>query len=153
MISGKPISLADFQRFFAVGNGVFVAGQNGDLDFLGERTRGGFVAHHVEQFGARADERDSGFGAGAGEIRVLRKKTVAGMDGIDALFLGHRHDAIDVEIGGDRAFALADEVGFVGFETMDAEAILLCIHGHGAKPEFGARAENTNGDFAAVGSE
>jgi hypothetical protein len=75
------------------------------------------------------------------------------MDGIDAFFFRHRDNAIDIEIRGDGAFALADEVRFIGFETMEAEAVLLGVDSHSAKPEFSARAENADCDFAAVGSE
>ena len=44
--------LGRLQRFFAIGNGLFVAGQDGNVDLLGERTRGGLVAHHSSNSGA-----------------------------------------------------------------------------------------------------
>ena len=75
------------------------------------------------------------------------------MNRINAFFLGQRDNAVDIQIRGDRTFALADEVSFVGLEAMETKAILLGIDGHGAEPEFGARAENADRDFAAVGSE
>ncbi len=75
------------------------------------------------------------------------------MDRIDAFFLRQRDNAVNVEIRGDRAFALADEVGFIRLETMEAEPVLLRKDGHGAQPEFGARAEDADRDFAAVGRE
>ena len=143
--------LRDLQRLVAVGNGFFGAGQDGHVDFLRERAGGGLVAHHVEQLRSRPDEGDAGLGAGAGEFGILGEKSVAGMDGVDARFLGHRDDALDVEIRGDRALALADEIGLVRLEAMDAEAVLLGVNGDGAQAQFGAGAENADGDFAAVG--
>ena len=92
-------------------------------------------------------------GAGTGKFGVLRKETVAGMNGINVFFFGQRDNAFDIEIRGDRTFALADEVSFVRLETMETKAIFLGIDGHGAEPEFGARAEDADRDFAAVGSE
>src|SRR6185312_5308690 len=114
---------------------------------------GGFVAHHFEQLGARADECNASLRAGAGKSRILGKETVTGMNRVDAFFLRHRDNAIDVEISGNGTLALADQVSFVRLETMEAEAILLRVHGDGAQAKFGAGTENTNGDFAAIGSE
>src|SRR6185437_8560066 len=67
--------------------------------------------------------------------------------------LRHRDDTIDVEIRRHGTLALADEVSFVRLETMQAEAVFLRVNGHGAQPEFGARAENPDRDLAAIGSE
>ena len=43
------------------------------------------------------------------------------MDGVDALLLRQRDDALDVEVGLDRPLALADLVGLVGLEAVQAE--------------------------------
>ena len=75
------------------------------------------------------------------------------MDGVDALFACQSNDAGDVQIGFDRTFTGADQVGFVGFEAMQAEAVLLGINANGAEVEFIGGAENANGDFAAVRSQ
>jgi hypothetical protein len=106
--------LGDLEGFVAIGDGLLGAGQRGHADALGEGAGGGFVAHHFEEFGARADEDEAGLLAGAGKVRVFREETVAGVDGVDALFLGDADDALDVEVGGDGPFAVADLVGFVG---------------------------------------
>ena len=72
---------------------------------------------------ARADERDAGRCAGARQRGILREKAIAGMDGVHALFRRQRDDAVDVQVGLDRAFALPDQVGFVGLEAVQAEAV------------------------------
>ena len=133
--------------------GSSLPGSTGTLIFLRQRARGRLVAHHVEQLRTRPDKRDSRLGAGAGEIRVLGQKPVAGMNRVHALFLRQRDDAVNVEIRGDRALALADEVGLVRLEAMEAEPILLRVDRHRAKPEFRRRAEDADGDFAAIGDE
>ncbi len=75
------------------------------------------------------------------------------MNEVNALLLGNGDDALDVEIGGDGAFAGADEIGLVGLEAMHPETVLLGEHGDGAEAEFGGGAKNTDGDFAAIGGE
>ncbi len=75
------------------------------------------------------------------------------MDGIDALVPRQSHDAGDVQISFDGTFTGADQVGFVGFEAMQAEAVLLGIDANGAEVEFIGGAENANGDFAAIRSQ
>ena len=115
--------------------------------------RGGLVAQQLEQVRARADESDAGLLAGPRQRRVFRQKSIARMDGVDALFLRQRDDAVDIQIGLDRAFALADQVGFVGFEAVQAEAVFLRINGHGADAQFIGRAQDADRDFAAVQGE
>ena len=137
-------------RLVAVGDGVVGAGQGGHADALGHGPGGGLVTHHVEQLRARAHEGDARLGAGAGEGRVLAQEPVAGMDGVDPLGLGRRHDALDVQIRGHRALALADQVRFIGLEAVDAEAVLLRVDGHGAQVQFGRGAEDADGDLGAV---
>ena len=66
---------------------------------------------------------------------------------------GQRDDAGDVEVRPDRAFARADLIGLVGLEAVQGEAVFLRIDGDRAQAEFVRRAEDANGDFAAIGSE
>jgi len=114
MMSGKPI---DFAVLSASSRSVIGSSvrEGGHADLLRERAGGGFVAHHVEELGARADEDQAGGTHGAGEVGVLGEEAVTGVDGVDALFLRDGNDAVDVEVGGDGALAGADLVGLVGF--------------------------------------
>ncbi len=57
---------------------------------------------------------------------------------------------IGVEVGFYGAFALADHVGLVGFETVEGEAVLLGIDSDGSQSQFIRGAENADSDFAAV---
>jgi hypothetical protein len=85
-----------------------------------------------------------------GSAGIFRKKTVARMNGVDAALLGERHDAIDVQIGLNRALALADQIGFVRLEAMQAEAVFVRIDGDGANLQLIGGAENADGNFAAI---
>ena len=63
---------------------------------------------------------------------------------------GQRDDAFDVQVGFHRALALADQVGFVGLEAVQGEAVFLRIDGDGAQAQFVGRAQDADGDFAAI---
>ncbi len=147
------VTRRSFRRGLGIVDGLLGAGDDGDAGFLGEAAGGGLVAEEFEQVGAGADEGDAGLGAGAREGGIFGQEAVAGMDGIDALFLGQGDDALDIEVGFDRAFAFADEVGFVGLEAVEGEAVFLGIDGDGAQAEFVGGAQNADGDFAAVQRE
>ena len=140
---------ADFSAL-SVGGTVSVPGTTGTPARCGEFAGGGFVAEELEQFGAGSDEGDAGALAGAWQGGIFGEEAVAGVDEIDAFFFGERDDAFDIEIGLDGTVAFADEVGFVGFEAMQAKAVFLRIDGDGAQAEFGGGAQDADGDFTTV---
>ena len=136
-----------------IGDRILGAWNGGNADLFGDEAGGGLVAHHFEVLDTGADKGDASVGAGAGKGGVFRKETVAGMDIVDASFFCDVDDAWDVEVGGDRAFARVDEVSFVGFEAMDAEAIFLGVDCYSAQAELGSGTEDANSDFSAVGDK
>src|SRR5271170_2095249 len=75
------------------------------------------------------------------------------MYGVDAFFLGQRHDTGNIEISFDGPFASADLIRLVRLKTVQRQPILLRIDGHGAQAEFVGGAKYADGDFAAVGGE
>ena len=101
-----------------VGDGFPAARDARNSGLLGEAAGGGFVAQQGKKIGRRPDKGDAGALAGAGQGGVLGEKTVARVDGVDALLFGQRDDAFHVEVSLHRSFALADEVGFVGLEAV-----------------------------------
>ena len=106
-----------------------------------------------EQFGPRADEEDSGLFAGAGQIGVFRKETVAGMNGIDLPILRQRDQCVDIEIRADRLAGMADEIGLVGLQPVQGEPVLVGIDGDGPNAQLVPRPEDPDGDFTAIGDE
>ena len=134
-------------------DGRVAAGQDGDAGLLGDAAGRHLVAELFEDLDARADEDDAGVADGAGELRVFGEEAVAGMDRVDLVFAGQGDDAGDVEVGADRFAGLADAVGLVGLEAVQGEAVLVGVEGDGANAQLVGRAEDADGDLAAVGDQ
>ena len=137
----------------AVLDGLLGARQGGHLRPLREFPGRGLVAHLGQQLGARTDEGDAVVGTGAGELRILRQEPVAGMDGVHPLVERDVDDALDVQVGPDRALVRIELIGLVGLRAMDGQAIFLRIDGNGPDAELVGGAKDTNGDLAAVGNQ
>ncbi len=100
-----------------------------------------------------SDENNSGIFASFGEVGIFREKSVARMNHVHTLFFGERYDARNVEIRAHGAFAFADHVGFISLETMDGQTIFRRIDCDRAETQFGRRAKDADGDFAAVSDQ
>ena len=133
-----------------VGDGVLGAGGCGNAALDGQRLGAELVAHPVQHVAAGADELDPRRLAGAGKVAVLAQKAVSGVDGIRAVFLRQLDDPRDVQIRAQRAFILADQIGFVRRRAEQSVHILVGIDGDGLHAQIVARAEHTHGDLAAV---
>ena len=75
------------------------------------------------------------------------------MNGVDALFLGQRDDAGNVEVGHYRTLARADLIRLVRLEAVQGEPVFLRIDSYSAQAELVRGTENPYGDFAAIGSK
>ena len=152
MMSGKPIVRAALQRLGSrSATGSSVPGSVGDAGGPGRGARRRLVAHALEQLRPRARRR---------RCRPARRPartphSPTGSRSRDGSRRrpspARRRRCSDVEIRPDRPLALADQVGLVGLEAVHAEAVLLRVDGDGAQAEFGGRAEDADGDLAAVG--
>jgi hypothetical protein len=91
--------------------------------------------------------------AGIHEIGVLRQQAVARVDRVGAAHLGDADDLGDGEIGRDRAQPLADLVGLVGLEPVEAQLVLLGVDRDRPLAQLVGRAHDADRDFAAVGDE
>ena len=76
------------------------------------------VAQHAHGFRARADEDHAGGGARCGELRILGQEAIARMNRVDPASRATRRMSGNVEVGFDRALALAHQVGFVRLGAM-----------------------------------
>ena len=119
------------------------------------RSRGGagtgFVAEKFQVLNVRANERDSGFGATAREIRTLREEAVSGMDGVASGRLRRRDQGIGVEIC-RRAFA-GEGIGSVSDASVKALDIVFGVDGHGTQIQVCRSAGDADGDLAAICNE
>jgi len=75
------------------------------------------------------------------------------MDRIGTAFPGHADDLVDRQIGLDRAQPLADPVGLVGLEPVQAQLVLFGIDRDGLLAQFVGGAHHADRDFAPVGHE
>ncbi len=75
------------------------------------------------------------------------------MDRIGAAGARHADIFVDLEIRLDRPHAFADEIGFVGLEPVQRQLVLFGVAGDRLDVQLVGGAENTDGDFAAVGDE
>ena len=138
---------------FHVGADGGGAGNDGNASGLRQFASGGFIAEGVEQIGIGADEGDTGAQAGARKGGIFGEEAVAGVNSIDVFFDGEIDDRVDVKVRLHRAFACADEIRFVGFEAVQAEAVFLRIDGDGSEAEFGGGSKDAGGDLTPVQCE
>ena len=75
------------------------------------------------------------------------------MDGITVCFTCDTDDVCNVEVSLDRPLAVANEVAFVGLETVQGEAVLPGIYGDRADAEFVRGPHDPDRDLAAVGDQ
>ena len=129
------------------------ARKHGSAGALRDPPRRHLVAQLFQHSHARSNEDQPRFPASTSEPRVLRQKPVAGMDRINFMLDSQGHDAGNVQVSPDRLTRLADAIGLVRFEPVQGEAILLRVNRHRADAQLVRRAENTNGDLAAVGGQ
>src|ERR1700682_2568621 len=95
----EPDLARELERFFRVFDPTGCSGNDRDADLLHRLSGGSLVTHDADLLRGRTDEGNVRRDAGLRELRVLGKKSVAGMDRVGAGYLGRRDDAGDVEVG------------------------------------------------------
>ena len=100
--------------------------------------------------GFRSDEMQIVLGENFGEAGVFRKKAVAGMDRVRAGDLAGGQQRRHVEIAVLRR-RRADADAFVGKPHMHGVGVGGGMHRDGTDTEFLARAQNPQGNLAAIG--
>src|SRR2546429_393533 len=131
-------------------DGIFSSGKDGNACQCSESSSGCLVSKQLKKLRRGTNESDAGLFAGARKRRILGKKTVTGMDGVDALFFCQGDDSRDVQVGFHGAFADANLIGFIGLKAMQRKPVFLRIDGYGAQAELIGCAEDADGDFAAI---
>ncbi len=153
MPNAPPASRRASSRRAGAGDGLFRAGNDANARFFRQSARGSLVAKQLQQRRGRAYEGDAGPFTRARKGGIFRQKTVAWVNGVYVLFLGQGNDTIHIEVSLDGAHALAHQVGFVGFEAVQAEAIFFGINGYGPQAKLGGGAHDTDSDFATIEGE
>ena len=132
-------------------DGPLRAGNHGNPGADGQQPGPGLVAEGVEGFGGRADEQQSGLGAGPGEGGALGQEAVAGVDGVAAAGAGGGDHPGNVEIG--LGAGHAQRQGPVGRLDVQAGLIVGGIDRRGSQLQIGRRPGDADGDFPAVGDQ
>ena len=126
----------------------FPTRRSSDLESTGDL----LVLQCVHRPGAGADEADVAAFADIREVGVFGEEAVAGVDGIDVGDFGGADQAVDAEVallGG--TFTNTD--GFIGHLDVHGVGVGLGVDGDGADVELLARADDADGDFAAVSDQ
>src|SRR4029077_1935141 len=100
-----------------------------------------FIAHRPHRTGRRPDEMNVTALAYFGEVRVLRQKSVTGMNRVDIAHLGSTHDAIDFQIT-FRARRRANANRFIRQLDVERIDIRFRIDREGANAKFSAGAND-----------
>ena len=126
-----------------------VAGRQRHAGLFHQRLGGGLRAHGADGGGRRPDEDHAGALARLGEILVLGKEAVAGMDRLRAGLLRHFENAFADQVGSAR-FRAADQHGLVGQAHVAGIGVGLGIHRHGGDAHAARGLDDAAGDFTAV---
>ena len=147
---GKAEPLGQIHRGLAGRQRLAAAGEDRHLRNAGNFAGRDLVAQLLQNLRRRPAKDDAGLLARPGQIGIFRQEPVARMNRIDAVLLGDGDDAGDVEVSPDRFAGLADQIGFVGFESVQRVAIFVRIDGYGADAQFMGSAEDADRDFTTV---
>ena len=117
-----------------------------------QRLGRGLRSHAADRVGRRADEDQSGIGAGLRELRILGKKAIAGMYRFGAARACRVDDRIDAQVAvlGRR---WPDQHRLVGQRHVQGGAIGIGVYCDGAQPHALGRADDPTGDLPAVGDQ
>ncbi len=127
------------------------ARQQGHAAVAREGPGAGLVAESLELRRRRTDEDDPGGGAGAGEVGAFAEETVAGVERVAAAAPRGADERIDVEVGG-RAGRPERDRG-VGEPHVQRVGVVAGEHGDRAHAGVARRADQPDGDLAAIGDQ
>ena len=149
----KTDLLGHLARRFRCRYGPLCSRNHWNAGFLRQFTGRSLVTQELEQFRAWPDERNSGAFTSARQRGIFRKKAVPGVDCVHSRLFAQRYDAFDVKVGFDGTLALADFVGFIRLESMQAEPVFFREDGYRAQPQFGRCPHDADSDLAAIQSQ
>src|SRR6478736_5042979 len=142
----------DLEGLLLAVHGAVAARQYRDPRLLHRASRAGFVAEQPDDVRRGPDELDVAGLAYLGEVRALREKTVAGMNGVGARdFRGAQHRG-DAQIAVSAA-RRADTHVLVGKAHVQRVLVRFRVHRHGADAELAAGTDDPKGYLSAVGDQ
>ena len=149
-MTGKPTCRAHSRASSSVATTPSDPGKNRHTVLLHGGARLLFFAHQPDDIRTRSDELDVAALADFGEVGILRQQAVAGMDRVDVGDFGGADDGGNVQIT-LRKLRRADADGFIGKTHVQRVAVRFAVNGDRANAEFLARADDAQGNLAAIG--
>ena len=131
---------------------AIATGRDRNSGLAGAVAGGIFIAHEANRLRRRTNKLDVATGANLGEVRVLRQKSIARVDRIGIANLRSADDAVDFQIALG-TYSRPDANGLVGELHMKAVNIGLRVNGNRLDTQFLTGADNTEGNFAAIGDQ
>ena len=128
------------------------AGHQRRLGAGGDVAGGDLVAEVADRLRARPDPDQPGIDHRLREIGVLRKESVAGVDGVGAGLPGRVEQLGEVEVGLGRGLATERE-SLVGEPYVRRVGVGLGIHGDAGQPGILGSADHPDRDLPAIGDE
>src|SRR6476620_7297010 len=142
----------DSYRFFLTLHRPIASRRNRNPRPASALASGIFVSHQPDGARWRSDKLDIAAGANLGEVAVFGEEAVAGVNRVHVGDLRSADDPIDFEV----AFGTGrrpDANGFIRQLDVETFQVGLGIDGDGLNPEFFARSDDPEGDFAPIRDE
>src|SRR5262249_30750888 len=111
-----------------------------------------FASHEGDGVRRRPNERQSLVDDRFRELFVFSQESVSGMHRIGARGPSGFQDPLDIQIAFARSIR-TDRARLVGKTDVERRTVALRVHGNGGDAHFAARADDSHGDFAAIGNE
>ena len=126
------------------------AGNHGNLRLFRLDTGIYLVTEHDQMFHTRPDENKSFFLTAFRQLRIFRKKSVAGMDSIHMMLLTDTDNILYIQVSINRLISFPYQVRFISTVPVKRQYILFGINSHRPDAQLIAGTEYTDSDLAPV---
>ncbi|CDC28151.1 choline dehydrogenase [Firmicutes bacterium CAG:466] len=151
--NGVANSFRYFHNFVQASDGMVNTRDDGYITFNSHLFRGDFVPHGIHNIHIRADESDTSLVTCFYKSRVFGKKTVTGVDGVNAFCLCNVDDITNIQICVDGTLFRIEHICFVCFGTEQRVFIFFRENTNCLNTQFIQGTVHTNGNFATVGNQ
>ena len=125
------------------------SGHERDAGLLHLLAGAGLRSHHFHRSRRRSDELDAGAGTGLGELRILRKESVAGMNCVRATAFRDVKNFCDVEVRLRRSCS-ANRIGLICHQNVQRGAIHIRKDGNRGNPQLAAGTNHPHRDLSPI---
>ena len=149
---GEADFVGRFQGFVVVGNQAGAAWHHGHLSFFRHAAGRILVAQGFHGLRCGADEVDLAAAADLVEMGIFREESVTRMDRFHVAHFGCADDLVDLEVAVGAARG-PDANGFIRQLEVLAASVGRAVDADSLDPQLLTGADDSQGDFAAVGDE